>query len=98
MKLFHSRKPVALLAGTAFLSTMGIASVAHAQGDELFKTIDLDGGYLLAAKDSSEGKCGEGKCGEAKDSAEGKCGEGKCGEAKDSAEGKCGEGKCGGAA
>jgi uncharacterized low-complexity protein len=39
----------------------------------------------------SEGKCGEGKCGEV--STEGKCGEGKCGEV--STEGKCGEGKCG---
>jgi uncharacterized low-complexity protein len=40
---------------------------------------------------STEGKCGEGKCGEV--STEGKCGEGKCGEV--STEGKCGEGKCG---
>ena len=98
MKLNHSRKSVALLAGTAFLTTLGTAATAYGDGAELFAATHLSDGYLLAAEDSAEGKCGEGKCGESKDSAEGKCGEGKCGESKDSAEGKCGEGKCGGSA
>lgn len=61
-----------------------------------------------AAK-TSEGKCGEGKCGGAEKkegkvekTSEGKCGEGKCGgaekkegKAEKTSEGKCGEGKCG---
>ena len=51
---------------------------------------------IISAGD--DGKCGEGKCGDAKKEAkEGKCGEGKCGDAKkEKKEGKCGEGKCGG--
>jgi uncharacterized low-complexity protein len=105
MKLRIHGKSAATLAGTALVTTLGGAyASADMDASQGFAAHELDGGYLLAAKADTEGKCGEGKCGgasEAKDSAEGKCGEGKCGgasEAKDSAEGKCGEGKCGGAA
>ena len=105
MKLRVHGKHAATLAGTALVTTLGAGYAAagdqQAQG---FAMQDVDGGYLVAAKADSEGKCGEGKCGgasDAKESAEGKCGEGKCGgagaDAKGSAEGKCGEGKCGGA-
>jgi len=69
---------------TASVSAVAMAaalsmSSAHA-ADNPFATSDLDGGFMLAGKDT-EGKCGEGKCGgsESKGS-EGKCGEGKCGE------------------
>ena len=97
----HSKR-AATLAGTALVGAIG-AACAAAEVDQFqgFVSQDLDGGYLLAAKAGTEGKCGEGKCGGSKSDAEGKCGEGKCGgasaDAKDSAEGKCGEGKCGGA-
>ena len=98
MKLRRHRRSVAALAGAAFVAGMGASYAAQADGVALFVADDLDYGYMLAAKGDSEGKCGEGKCGESKDDAEGKCGEGKCGESKDDAEGKCGEGKCGGTA
>ena len=104
MQLRESRKPVAALAGCAFVTTMGLAGFAEAEADSLFVADQLDSGYLLAAKSDVEGKCGEGKCGEsadAKAATEGKCGEGKCGEsvdAKADTEGKCGEGKCGASA
>lgn len=93
-------KPIAALVGSAFIATLGLAGTAHADGEPLFVAHDLDGGYLLAAADDAEGKCGEGKCGESgdTDSAEGSCGEsgdadsaeGSCGEATDG-EGSCGE-------
>jgi uncharacterized low-complexity protein len=107
MKLKSNRKTVAALAGSAFITTLGLAGFAQADGQPVFLANDLDGGYLLAAKADAEGKCGEGKCGasgESKDSAEGKCGEGKdaegkCGESKDTegknSESKDAEGKCG---
>ena len=94
-------KPIAAVAGVAFVSSMAISSTALA-ADNPFEAIDLDSGYLLAGDDhdGEEGKCGEGKCGEDGE-GEGKCGEdgeeGKCGE--EGEEGKCGEegeeGKCG---
>ncbi|WP_347911936.1 hypothetical protein [Pseudomonas grandcourensis] len=64
---------VALVGGINFASTA-------------FSAEALPQGYQLAAAEkTSEGKCGEGKCGaEAsaqKTQAEGKCGEGKCGDA-----------------
>ena len=102
MKLTRHRNSVAALAGSAFITTLGLVGAAQAVADAQFVAEDMDGGYLLAAKSDAEGKCGEGKCGgdgDAKSGAEGKCGEGKCGgdtDAKDGAEGKCGEGKCGG--
>lgn len=106
-------KPIAAAIGGVVVAGLAGASGAVADTDaELFTTVDLSGGYELAAH-HEEGKCGEGKCGgdskdDAKDGAkdgegscgEGKCGEGKCGgDSKDDAkdgEGKCGEGKCGG--
>lgn len=97
MKLSNSRKPVAFLAGSAFVTTFGLAGLAQADDQTLFVANDLDSGYLLAKGDDEgtcgEGKCGEGSCGEGKGAhthpagVEGKCGEGKCGE------GSCGEGK-----
>ena len=93
----QSRKPLAMALGAAFLAS-SVAPLASAAADP-FSAEQLRGGYDLASYGDHEGKCGEGKCGEAggdKDT-EGKCGEGKCGEAggdKDT-EGKCGEGKCG---
>ncbi|MAC33572.1 HvfA family oxazolone/thioamide-modified RiPP metallophore [Haliea atlantica] len=94
----HSRKPLAMALGAAFLAS-SVAPVASAASDP-FSAETLRGGYDQANYADHEGKCGEGKCGEAggeKKDAEGKCGEGKCGEAsgEKDAEGKCGEGKCG---
>jgi uncharacterized low-complexity protein len=77
-------KPIAAAVGTAFVASLAMASVATAD-EATFGLNELEGGYDMLAKGDTEGKCGEGKCGEDKDS------EGKCGEDKDS------EGKCGGA-
>ncbi len=97
-------KPVVAAVGTAFAASLASVGFADTAG-ELFVTEDLGTGYALLAQADSEGKCGEGTCGEAKD-VEGACGEtkdaeGACGEAKD-AEGGCGgakdaEGACGAA-
>ncbi|MEM1410927.1 MAG: hypothetical protein AAGH19_01110 [Pseudomonadota bacterium] len=86
-------KPVAAIAGVAFVSSLAVSTTAAA--DNPFELSDLDAGYMLAdghGDKGEEGKCGEGKCGT--DGEEGKCGEGKCGDDKGE-EGKCGEGKCG---
>jgi uncharacterized low-complexity protein len=97
-----STKAVALAVSSAFLLTMGAATVNAAENPFAIKS--LSSGYQVAdnhADKAKDGKCGEGKCGADKAKAkDGKCGEGKCGEnmkktdakAKD---GKCGEGKCG---
>ena len=102
---------LSLAAGTAFVASLAMGSVANAaEGANPFAMNELSGGYMQLA----EGKCGgskkmtkdmEGKCGEGKAIKEGKCGEGKCGEGKKKMdkEGKCGEstkkmkkeGKCG---
>jgi uncharacterized low-complexity protein len=79
MKKTNTRNRIALLAGTAFLGAAGFAGTVIADDANPFGVTDLEGGYMLAAKDA-EGKCGEGKCGDDK-GAEGKCGEGKCGAA-----------------
>ena len=93
-------KPIAAIAGVAFVSSLAVTSTAVADADNPFELSDLDSGYMLAGHHKGdEGKCGEGKCGDDKGDegkcGEGKCGEGKCGGEKDG-EGKCGEGKCGG--
>jgi uncharacterized low-complexity protein len=99
-------KPVAAIAGVAFVSTLSVGTDAVA--DNPFELTDLDAGYMLAdGHKGEEGKCGEGKCGDDK-GEEGKCGEGKCGtdgekgeegkcgsDGEKGEEGKCGEGKCG---
>jgi uncharacterized low-complexity protein len=94
-------KPVAAIVGAALVGSL--SSMAVAAQDNPFGASQLDRGYMLLAG-MEEGKCGEGKCGEAM-KTEGKCGEGKCGEAMKAEaegdetkekEGKCGEGKCGG--
>ncbi|MEP0203219.1 MAG: hypothetical protein ABJD70_13450 [Halioglobus sp.] len=97
----QSKKPLAAALGAAFLAT-SIAPLVSAEVNP-FSAQQLSGGYDLAnfahhgEKADKEGKCGEGKCGDAKKGeGEGKCGEGKCGDAKKGeGEGKCGEGKCG---
>ena len=73
-------KPIAAVAGVAFVSSMVLTGTALA-ADNPFEAADLESGYLLAGDehDGEEGKCGEGKCGE-EGEGEGKCGEGKCGE------------------
>ncbi len=97
-------KPVAAAVGTAFVASLASVGFADTSG-ELFVTEDLGSGYALLAQADSEGKGGEGTCGQSADAdakdAEGGCGakdaEGGCG-AKD-AEGGCGakdaEGGCG---
>ena len=87
--------PLAAAVGAAFVASAMLAPIASAS-ENPFAATELSSGYNLAEK-HSEGKCGEGECGDAKKAAhEGKCGEGKCGEAKKAEkEGKCGEGKCG---
>lgn len=72
-------KPVAAIAGVAFVSSMAVSATVSA--DNPFELTDLDAGYMLAGEKGEkgeEGKCGEGKCGDDK-GEEGKCGEGKCG-------------------
>ena len=101
-----STKAVALVVSSAFLLTIGAASVSAAENPFAIKS--LSSGYQVAdnhADKAKDGKCGEGKCGDSMKKTDakakdGKCGEGKCGaemqktdaKAKD---GKCGEGKCG---
>ena len=92
----NTRKPLAIAAGAALVTSLASASAVNA-AENPFAMTQLPGGYMVAEA-HLEGKCGEGKCGGAKKEGEGKCGEGKCGGAAKSAEeGKCGEGKCGGA-
>ena len=95
---------LSIAAGTAFVASLAMGSVANAaEGANPFAMNELSSGYMQLA----EGKCGEGKCGGKKmdkNSKGGKCGdskkmekEGKCGgDKKMKKEGKCGEGKCGG--
>ena len=86
-----AKNPVAAAVGAAFLASVALAPMAQA-AENPFQANSLSGGYTLAEKTETEGKCGEGKCGEGtKKAHEGKCGEG----AKKADEGKCGEGKCG---
>lgn len=100
-------KPVAATIGTSFVISLAASPIVSA-AENPFVMNELSNGYMIAAGDDAEGKCGagmdesagkdesEGKCGDKKDtSAEGKCGEGKCGEKRKAHEGKCGEGKCG---
>lgn len=82
---------------TTFAASAAIAASFAATGanasENPFGMQELNTGYDVAMS-TSEGLCGEGKCGGDK-GKEGKCGEGKCGGDK-AKEGKCGEGKCGG--
>ena len=83
---------LSIAAGTAFVASLAMGSVANAaEGANPFAMNELSSGYMQLA----EGKCGEGKCGGSKKGKkEGKCG----GDKKDTKgkDGKCGEGKCGG--
>ena len=58
--LKYKRRPVLTIIGSAFVATLGSASVAQADTNP-FVAVELNSGYSLAAKDA-EGKCGEGKC------------------------------------
>ena len=87
----NTRKPLAIAAGAALVTSLASASAVNA-AENPFAMTELPGGYMVA-ESHMEGKCGEGKCGGAKKEAEGKCGEGKCGGAKKEAEGTGGEGK-----
>jgi uncharacterized low-complexity protein len=83
------------IVGAALVGSLAAINMANA-ADNPFAVKSLDAGYMQVAeaesgKDTSEGKCGEGKCGSAMDTKEDKGAEGKCG-AKDE---KGGEGKCG---
>ena len=85
-----AKKPVAAAVGAAFLASVALAPLAQA-AENPFQAHSLSGGYNLAEKTMTEGKCGEGKCGESMIKAhEGNCGGEK---AKTAAEGKCGGGK-----
>jgi uncharacterized low-complexity protein len=87
----QSKKPFAAALGAAFLASATLAPLASA-AENPFQANSLSGGYNLAEKTETEGKCGEGKCGESmKKAHEGSCG----GEKAAASEGKCGEGKCG---
>ena len=97
-----STKAVALAVSSAFVLSIGAATVNAAENPFAIKS--LSSGYQVAdAKEMKDGKCGEGKCGHGDKDAkakDGKCGEGKCGaekkaDAKEMKDGKCGEGKCG---
>lgn len=89
----QTKNPIAAAVGAAFLASVALAPLAQA-AENPFHANSLSGGYNLAEKAMTEGKCGEGKCGESmKKAHEGKCGGEK---AKTAGEGKCGEGKCGG--
>ncbi|MCG6897959.1 MAG: low-complexity protein [Thiocapsa sp.] len=74
--------PAAALVGAALVGSLGTLNGAEA-GTNPFVAQTLDAGYMQIAEGDTEGKCGEGKCGEDKGS------EGKCGSDKEK-EGKCG--------
>lgn len=92
--------PIAAALGTAFALSIATSPVA-ADSANPFGMSDLVSGYSVAMGDKpAEGKCGEGKKGEAKCGADKKAGEAKCGADKKAGEAKCGadkkkEGKCG---
>jgi len=79
--------PVAIVVGAALTGGLSMANLANA-AENPFGAAQLESGYMMLAGAETEGKCGEGKCGN-------KGGEGSCGGDK-GGEGKCGEGKCGG--
>ena len=84
-----SNKAVAFAVGSAFILSIGAATVIAAENPFAIKS--LSSGYQVAdnhVDKAKDGKCGEGKCGAemkkegAKTDAkmkDGKCGEGKCG-------------------
>lgn len=72
--------PVTAALGTTFAISLATSPIVNAAGNP-FSMTDHGTGYMIA-----EGKCGEGKCGDAVETGDDS--------AKDS-EGKCGEGKCG---
>ncbi|MGR9106693.1 MAG: HvfA family oxazolone/thioamide-modified RiPP metallophore [Gammaproteobacteria bacterium] len=85
-----SKKPLAVVVGTAVAATFSIAPVVQAEQNP-FGMTDLSSGYMHVAEGEKkmEGSCGEGKCGgKMKEEMDKKKAEGSCGE------GKCGEGKC----
>ncbi len=105
-----SAKVVALAVSSAFVLSIGAATIHAAENPFAFKS--LSSGYQVAdnhADKTKDGKCGEGKCGAemkkegAAKTKDGKCGEGKCGHGDKemtktdtkTKDGKCGEGKCG---
>jgi len=81
-------KKMTTFAATAAIAASFAATSANAS-ENPFGMQELSSGYEVAMS-TSEGMCGEGKCGGDK-GKEGKCGGDKAKEAK------CGEGKCGGA-
>ena len=62
----NTRKPLAIAAGAALVTSLASASAVNA-AENPFAMTELPGGYMVA-ESHMEGKCGEGKCGE------GKCG------------------------
>jgi uncharacterized low-complexity protein len=84
----QTKNPIAAAVGAAFLASVALAPLAQA-AENPFQAHSLSGGYNLAEKAMTEGKCGEGKCGESMIKAH----EGNCGGEKAKA---AGEGKCGG--
>jgi uncharacterized low-complexity protein len=97
-----SNKAVALAVTSAFVLSIGAATISAAENPFAIKS--LSSGYQVAdnhADKAKDGKCGEGKCGAEmkKDGAakakDGKCGEGKWGAEmkKDAAKAK--DGSCG---
>ena len=97
-----SSKAIALTITSAFVLSIGVASVNAAENPFAIKS--LSSGYQVAEhhEKTKDGKCGEGKCGAemkkegAEKTKDGKCGEGKCGAdmKKEGAE-KTKDGKCG---
>ncbi len=91
-----------LAIGAAFVTTAGLAPLAHAADSASpFGLQKLDSGYQLAAKHMAapaadkkkDGKCGEGKCGGDKPAAE-KMKDGNCGATDNKAKMK--DASCGG--
>jgi uncharacterized low-complexity protein len=96
-----SNKAVALAVTSAFVLSIGAATISAAENPFAIKS--LSSGYQVAdnhVDKAKDGKCGEGKCGaemkkDAAKAKDGKCGEGKCGAEmkKDAAKAK--DGSCG---
>ena len=94
----QTKHPIAAAVGAAFLASVALAPLAQA-AENPFHANSLSGGYNLAEKAMTEGKCGEsmikaheGNCGgeKAKTAGEGKCGGGMA-TPKAEAEGKAAE-------
>ncbi|PXW87818.1 hypothetical protein C8R34_10966 [Nitrosomonas sp. Nm84] len=75
-----SMKPVSLVVGTAFVTSLATGHLSANTGTSPFAMNELSGGYMQLADAGNASKSGQEEKPDGKKSEkEGKCGEGKCG-------------------